>query len=192
MRRAIFLDREGVINEDIGLVYRMADVHVLPGTRESLQSLKEKGYLLVVITNQPVVARGLISEEGVKEIHEMINKIAGGFIDKFYFCPHHPEMHPDVPERAKKYRITCLCRKPAPGMLLQAAQEFNIDLANSWMIGDMVTDVAAGKAAGCKTILIRSESNKRIISFAGSATISTKPDFYAESLPDAVQIIIQN
>lgn len=195
MNKAVFLDRDGVIiglkkdDDAYGFILNESDVFLLPNTFEALKKFKEKGYLLIVITNQPSVARGIISEEKINEINNFINGQLNNIIDAFYFCPHHPEMHPDVPEHAKKYRIKCECRKPLPGMILQAAKKFDIDLSKSWMLGDMISDVATGKNAGCKTILIKSAANERIIKSAHPFDTNIKPDYYAENLLDAVKFI---
>jgi len=190
MKRAIFLDRDGVICENRGLICKKEELILLPRVFESLKFLKDKGYILIVVTNQPQVARGLITEEGIKKLHEEINKKLNDIIDYFYFCPHHPEMHPDVPEQAKKYRVSCNCRKPQPGMLLQAARELNLSLNESWMIGDMITDILAGKSAGCKTILVESPDNNKLIISSMNINREAKPDKYATSLYDSIRFII--
>ena len=196
MKKAVFLDRDGVIiqllrdNEVYGLIYKKEDLILLPGTKEALQGLKKKGYLLIVFTNQPAVARGLISYEGVEENHSIINKKLDGLIDAFYFCPHHPEMHLDVPAHAIKYRISCDCRKPSPGMLIKAAKDFSIDFKKSWVIGDSITDIAAGDSVKCKTILIKSPSNDRINISAKEFNRNVKPHKFANSLLDATKFII--
>ena len=196
MKKAVFLDRDGVIirllsgNEAYGLIYKKEDLILLPGVKEALQDLKKKGYLLVVFTNQPAVARGLISYEGVEENNSIINKRLDGLIDAFYFCPHHPEMHPDVPAHAVKYRVSCDCRKPAPGMLIKASQDFNIDFKKSWVIGDSITDIAAGDSVKCKTILIKSPSNERINISAKTFNKNIKPHKFADNLLDAAKYIV--
>ncbi len=192
MKKAVFLDRDGVINEineNIDFYYKKEDIIINPKINEALKILKKKDYLLIVITNQPVIARGIATLDEVSELHNFMNSKLNRLIDKFYICPHHPEMHPDVPEHAKKYRIACNCRKPSPGMILQAAKEFNIDLKKSWMIGDMVTDIACGNAAGCRTILIKSPHSKRVLKSATSFDPNIKPDFYASDLSDAVKFL---
>lgn len=195
MNKAVFMDRDGVIialnpkDEAFGFLLKQEEIIILPGVLEALLKFKEKNYLRIVITNQPAVARGLISEEEVKQLHRYINLQLNNLIDDFYFCPHHPEMHPDVPEHAKKYRIACNCRKPAPGMLQQAAKDFNIDLPQSWMIGDMISDIVMGQAAGCKTILIKSAANERVIVSSQSFDVATKPDYYVDTLAEAAKII---
>src|SRR3990167_3607054 len=190
-QKAVFIDRDGVIislnpkDETHGFILKKDEVSILPGAKEALRKIKKKGYLLIVATNQPAVARGLIEEKEIEELHEFINEQLNGIIDAFYFCPHHPQMHSDVPPHAKKYRIACDCRKPSPGMILKAAKDFDIDLEKSWVIGDMASDVAMGKVAGCKTIMVKSAANKRIIISSQKFNPKTKPDFYATNLLDA-------
>ncbi|MBS3085499.1 HAD family hydrolase [Candidatus Pacearchaeota archaeon] len=195
MNKAVFLDRDGVINKEKvggGYNYKKEDITILPGVVEALKLLKDKGYLSIVVTNQPTIARGLISELELESLHEYLNENLNNLIDKFYFCPHHPEMHSDVPEYALKYRVSCNCRKPAPGMLLQASKDFNINLRESWMIGDVISDIATGKNAGCKTIMIKSPKNKEIIISNINLNENTKPDFYAKDLFEAAEIINAN
>ena len=176
-------------NEAYGLLYKKEDCHIIPGVPKALMVLKNKGMLLIVVTNQPVVARGLASLEEVSQLNDYINEQTGGVIDRFYFCPHHPEMHDDVPKHAKKFRITCVCRKPGKGMLLQAATDFGIDFNKSWMIGDSITDIAAGKSAGCKTILIHSPSNNRINISSTLFDLNIKPDYKAQNLSEAALLV---
>ncbi len=192
MKQAVFLDRDGVLNAvelDKDFYYRKTDIIILPRVIKALRLLKEKGYVLIVITNQPVIARGIATLEEVEDLHHFMNQQLEGLIDAFYVCPHHPEMHPDVPEYAKKYRVACECRKPLPGMILQAAKEFDIDLTKSLVIGDMITDVITGKSAGCKTIFIESPHSKRVIKSKNAFDINIKPDFYAKDLFAATQFL---
>ena len=189
MNKAVFLDRDGVINEDKGLLYKKEEISILPKVPKALNNLKEKGYLLIVITNQPAIARGLVSEKEIEELHNFMNQKLNNLIDRFYFCPHHPEMHPDVPEHARKYRIACNCRKPASGMLLQAAKDFDINLEQSWMIGDKVADIVAGKNAGCKTIRVKSPVSHQIHKSAIDFDKNTKADFSANNLLEATEFL---
>ena len=192
MNKAVFLDRDGVLNEtkaDKDFYYKESDIIFLPKVYDALKIIKDKGYKIFVITNQPVVARGMVSLEDVKNLHKFINKELKEIIEKFYICPHHPEMHPDVPEHAKKYRIACNCRKPLPGMIFEAAKEFDIDLNKSWMIGDMITDILCGKAAGCMTIQILSPHNKKITKSAMAFDKNIKPDYHAKDLLEAAGFI---
>jgi len=190
MKKAIFLDRDGVIIDGKKeFIYKKEDVSILPGVIEALKTLKSKGYILIGITNQPAIARGLTTEKEVEEIHNFINEETGNLIDRFYFCPHHPEMHPDVPSHAIRYRIPCNCRKPSTGMLLRAAEDFNIDLSQSWMVGDMISDIACGKNAGCKTAMVRSNLNDRIIITQNPFNTEIKPDVSTETLLDATKFL---
>ncbi len=189
MQPAVFLDRDGVLNEvraDKDFYYKPEDIALLPKVIDAIHMIKKRGYKIFVITNQPVIARGIATIEEIETLHQSMNTKLGMLIDQFYICPHHPEMHPDVPEHARKYRVPCTCRKPLPGMILEAAKEHSLDLKKSWMIGDMVTDVLTGKAAGCRTIQIRSPHSSRIIKTSSSFDKEAKPDFYADSLYDSV------
>lgn len=196
MRKAVFFDRDGIIIElpkgdpQYGFTYKKEDCHIVPGTEQALTALKEKGFLRIVFTNQPCIARGLVSIEEMDRVHEFINQQLGGLIDAFYTCPHHPEMHPDVPKHAKKYRIPCTCRKPAPGLILNAAKDLDIDLRKSWAVGDLITDTMAGHAAGCKTILVSTPATGRRIVSSHSAPENFEPDFRVKSLEDAVRIVV--
>lgn len=187
MNKAIFLDRDGVINEEKNYICKIEDIKILENVPESLKLLKQKNFKLIVISNQPVIARGLASEEQVdsinQEINNLIKKESGIEIDKFFFCPHHPNA--DI----EKYRIKCSCRKPNFGLVLKAAEEFDINLSESWMIGDRISDIVAGKNAGCKTILIEREYSKNKIEGA-TYEVNIKPDFITNDLISAVKQII--
>lgn len=141
---AVFLDRDGVINQDTGYVSCVDDFHFIDGTIEALQILKKKGYCLVVVTNQSGIARGYFTEEQFMSLTEWMDwSLADRDVDLdgIYFCPHHPTAG------VGEYRQECNCRKPAPGMLLDAAKDLKIDLANSYMVGDKAGDLQAAKAA---------------------------------------------
>jgi D,D-heptose 1,7-bisphosphate phosphatase len=188
--KAIFLDRDGVLIEEKGYpVYKKEDIVVIPNVIEALRELKKKNYLLIVVTNQAAVARGLVSEEEIQDMNKSLNLSLNNLIDRFYYCPHHPEMHADVPEHARKYRIKCDCRKPLPGLLLRAAKELDIDLKESYMIGDMISDIIAGKSAGCRTIMVESVNNTKVISSHVEIDRNIKADYYAKDLAEAVKII---
>ncbi len=187
--KAIFLDRDGVINRNMGFIFKKEDISIINGVIETLKILKSKGYKLIVITNQPVVARGLCTEEEIEKLHEFINVKLGLLIDKFYFCPHHPEMHDDVPIYARKYRIKCSCRKPLPGMIFKASEDFNINLKESWMIGDTLVDIAAGKSAGCKTIMIKSGLNNKLPKSEPFFDINIKPDKYVDNIMEVIYFL---
>ena len=154
-QKAIFLDRDGTINKYVGFLRNIDDFELLPGVTEAIRKINSSGYLAIVVTNQPVIARGEITFEQLDEIHNKMETLLGqegAYLDAIYFCPHHPDKGFDgeVPE----LKIDCECRKPKPGMLSKAAENFNIDLSQSWMVGDGKNDVLAGKNAGCKTALI--------------------------------------
>lgn len=150
LKSAVFLDRDGTINEESGYLYRKEDCRFIPGALEAVASLVGAGFTVVVVTNQSGIARGYYSEDDLNSLQLYMESeivAAGGRIDAWYHCPHHP----DYPAAEGD----CSCRKPLPGMLLLAAEELGIDLGASWMIGDKLADVAAGTAAGCRTILVR-------------------------------------
>ncbi len=154
-QRAIFLDRDGTINRYKGFLRDIDDFELLPGAAEAVRKINASGYLAVVVTNQPVVARGEVSFEGLQEIHDKMETLLGeqgAYLDRIYFCPHHP--HRGYAGEIPELKVECACRKPKPGMLLRAAKEYNIDLSESWMIGDGENDVLAGRNAGCRTGLI--------------------------------------
>ena len=187
--KAVFFDRDGVLNEDIHLLYKIEDVIIPSYTVEAFELLQSFTGKKIVVSNQTVISRGLASEEDVEKLNQYINKqlfdATGCSIDKFYVCPHHPEA------TLEKYRINCNCRKPKPGMLLQAANDLKINLSQSWMIGDRISDIVAGHRVGCKTILIQTgrHTEKTIISDAMDTTIS--PGYICAHLLEAVKIIFQ-
>lgn len=154
-QKAVFLDRDGTINKYVGFLRNIDDFELLPGVAEAARKINACGYLAIVITNQPVIARGEVSVLQLQEIHnkmETLLGLEGAYLDAIYYCPHHP--HKGYEGEIPELKIDCDCRKPRPGLFLKAAKDFNIDLNNSWMIGDSENDVKAGKAAGCKTVLI--------------------------------------
>lgn len=154
-QKAIFLDRDGTINKYVGFLRNIDDFELLPNVSEAIRQINRSGYLAIVVTNQPVIARGEVTVSELGEIHNKMETLLGAdgaYLDGIYFCPHHPDS--GFEGEVKELKINCDCRKPKPGMLLQAAEDFNIDLTQSWMIGDGESDVQAGKAAGCKTALI--------------------------------------
>jgi D-glycero-D-manno-heptose 1,7-bisphosphate phosphatase len=187
MTRAVFLDRDGVINRKMpegSYVTCWEDFEFLPGAVEAIRTLKENGWLAIVATNQRAVARGLMSPSDLEHIHQKMTQSLrreGAAIDALYCCPHGSEDN-------------CECRKPEPGMLLLAAREHGIDLSSSWMVGDTMKDVQAGKAAGCRTILIQ---DKHLITEGAESTEANRGATHREAgderraarerlLPDAV------
>lgn len=154
-QKAVFLDRDGTINRYVGFLKDVNDFELLPGVSEAVKKINASGFLSIMVTNQPVIARGEVSYEQLQVIHNKMETLLGNdgaYLDGIYFCPHHP--HRGYEGEISELKIECECRKPKPGLLLKAAENFNIDLANSWMIGDGENDIRAGKAAGCMTVLI--------------------------------------
>lgn len=176
-QRAIFLDRDGTINRYVGFLRDIKDFELLDGVSEAIRRINASGYLAIVVTNQPVIARGEVSYAELAQIHykmETLLGAAGAYLDGIYFCPHHP--HKGYAGEIPELKTDCDCRKPKPGLLLRAARDFNIDPAQSWMIGDGENDIGAGKAAGCRTALI------------GEGVYGQ--DITADSLLDAIRSII--
>lgn len=154
-QRSVFLDRDGTINKYKGFITDPSQMELLPCVAEAIKKINDIGYLAIVITNQPVIARGDCTLEELEQIHLKMETLLGeqgAYLDDIFFCPHHPDK--GFEGEREEYKIECSCRKPKPGMLLQAAQKYNIDLKSSYMIGDSLADVQAGNAAGCKSILI--------------------------------------
>lgn len=154
-QKAIFLDRDGTINKYKGFIRAIEKFELLPGVAEAVKRINQEGYLAIVITNQPVIARGEVSVEELREIHnkmETLLGMEGAYIDDIFYCPHHPDkgFEGERPE----YKKVCECRKPKPGLILAAAQKYNIDLSQSWMIGDSEIDMQAGINAGCKVAFL--------------------------------------
>lgn len=157
-QKAIFLDRDGTINKYVGFLRNIDDFELIDGVSEAIRAINASGYLAIVVTNQPVIARGEVSFEGLEEIHNKMETLLGregAYVDAVYYCPHHP--HKGYEGERPELKIDCECRKPKPGMLMKAAEDFNIDLSQSWMIGDGENDIRAGQAAGCRTALIGEE-----------------------------------
>ena len=159
-QKAIFLDRDGTLNKYVGFLRNIEQFELIPGIEEAICKINESGYLAIVVTNQPVIARGEVSLEELEEIHnkmETLLGLKGAYVDAIYYCPHHP--HKGYEGERPEYKIECKCRKPKPGMLLKAAEDFNIDLSQSWMVGDGENDILAGIAAGCQTALVGSNEH---------------------------------
>ena len=191
--KAVFLDRDGVVNELIyyqeqGIVdspFTAEQFRLLPGVGEAIRRLNEAGYKVILASNQPGIAKGNMSEENFQKIRQkMKGKLAeaGAFLDGEYYCFHHPEAKVD------RFRANCGCRKPEPGLLLQAAKDMGIDLSKSWMIGDGLTDIKAGKRAGTRTILLGRVKCElcRLMDEEGA-----RPDAITANLKEAVQFILK-
>jgi D-glycero-D-manno-heptose 1,7-bisphosphate phosphatase len=179
-QRALFLDRDGTLVHARHYPSRPEQLLLYAGIERALLRVQQQGFRLLVITNQSGIARGLFGEEDLERMHAYLAATlaeAGVRIDGFYFCPHHPEG--SVPELA----VRCDCRKPAPGMLLRAAVDHDVDLARSWFVGDILDDVEAGKRAGCRTLLVDLGSEPP------PATPLRRPDFVARDTLHALAII---
>lgn len=154
-QKAVFLDRDGTINKYVGFLRDIDQFELIEGVAEAIKQINTSGYLCIVVTNQPVIARGEVTVPQLEEIHnkmETLFGLEGAYIDGLYYCPHHP--HKGFEGEVLELKFDCECRKPKPGMLLKAAEDFNIDLSESWMVGDGENDIKAGENAGCKTCLI--------------------------------------
>ena len=154
-QKAVFLDRDGTVNRYVGFLRNIDDFELLPGAAEAIRKINRAGYLVIIITNQPVIARGEVTYEELDEIHNKMETLLGeqgAYLDAIYYCPHHPDKGfvGEVP----KLKIDCTCRKPKPGMLLRAALDLNINLKQSWMVGDGENDMQAGQMAGCRCVRI--------------------------------------
>lgn len=174
-QKAIFLDRDGTINKYVGFLRDIDEFELLDGATEAIRKINESGYLAIVVTNQPVIARGEVTYDELDEIHnkmETLLGLEGAYLDGIYYCPHHPDK--GFRGEISELKIKCDCRKPKPGMLLKAAEDFNIDLNTSYMIGDRENDIKAGNAAGCKSVLI------------GDSDEDSSCDFRVDSLIDFV------
>jgi len=172
---AVFLDRDGTLIVDKPYNANPDDIELFPETCQAIRDLSQAGYLLVVVTNQSGVARGYYDEAAVSAMHDRLDDLLSSTerpILAYYFCPHHDS------GRVSDLAIACPCRKPEPGMLLRAAEDWAIDLSRSWMIGDMATDAEAGWAAGCRSILVGGRRGAR-------------GGLRAATLGEAVQIITE-
>ena len=186
-QRAVFLDRDGTLVKEVSsLGLHSADqLELLPGVAEAIHELNHAGLRAVMVTNQPVVAKGLCTEADIQQIHNKLETWLGrehAFLDRIYYCPHHPEK--GFPGERPELKIECECRKPKAGMIRQAQRELNIDLANSWFIGDTTMDVQTARNAGVRSILVRT-------GYGGSdRKHAAEPDFTFDTLLDAVQFVI--
>ena len=178
-QRAVFLDRDGTINKYIGFLRNIDDFKIIDGVADAIKKINASGYLAIVVTNQPVIARGEVTFQQLEVIHnkmETLLGLDGAYLDAIYYCPHHP--HKGYEGEIRELKIECNCRKPKPGMLLKAAKDYNIDLSQSYMIGDSENDIKAGNAAGCKSILIKSiESNEIKADFGQADTVNSMVEF---------------
>ena len=172
-QKTVFIDRDGTLIEEVDFLHKVEDLRFFPWTVEAVRLLKENGFLVIVITNQSGIGRKIFEESAMHQIHEKIQEELSERLDEFYFCPHLPDEG-------------CLCRKPNLGMLETAQAHFEIDLANSWMIGDKAIDIETGFNAGIKTALVLTGYGNRALK-----SLERKPDLVAENLLEAVKIICE-
>ena len=157
-QKAVFLDRDGTINKYVGFMRDIESFELIDGVADAIKEINKSGYLAIVVTNQPVIARGEVTYEELNLIHNKMETLLGNegaYLDAIYYCPHHP--HSGYEGEIPELKFDCDCRKPKPGMLLKAAKDYNIDLSQSYMVGDSENDVEAGNAAGCKSVLLGNE-----------------------------------
>lgn len=186
--RCIFLDRDGTINKHIGFLKYPEQFSLLPRVAESIRLINSSGYLCIVITNQAVIARGEATVFVLNTIHaklEMLLEQQGAYIDALYYCPHYPSK--DKLEGMPSLMIDCSCRKPKPGLVLRAADDFNIDLSQSWFIGDSWRDVQTGINAGTKTVLLRQSGSKD----PSDLPQKVRADYKCRDLAEAVDMIFK-
>lgn len=184
-QKAIFLDRDGTINEYVGFLRKKEEFELIPGVSEAIKKINNSGYLAIVVTNQPVIARGEVTEEELEEIHKKMETLLGldgAYIDDIYYCPHHPDkgFEGEIPE----LKIECDCRKPKIGMLEKAAREHNIDLSSSIMIGDSTLDIKMAENAGMQSALLKTGQKGE------DGKYDVSPTLIAEDLNDAINKII--
>jgi D-glycero-D-manno-heptose 1,7-bisphosphate phosphatase len=179
--RAVFLDKDGTLVENVPYNVDPKQIRLVPGAIEGLKLLHAAGYKLIVVSNQSGVARGLFKESALAQVEEHLMSVlkeAGIPLSGFYYCPHHPD------GRVRDYTINCMCRKPRPGMLFTAAREHQINLASSWIIGDILDDIEAGRRADCSTILIDNGNETE-----WSLTPYRRPHHTAHTLLEAARMI---
>lgn len=180
--RAVFLDRDGTINEDVGYLSRLEDLKIYDNAPEAIRLMKEKGFLTVVVTNQSGVARGFFSEDFIVTVHDKMNeylKERGASLDALYYCPHHPRYGNEI------YRKECSCRKPQPGLLIRAAEDLDIDLTASYVIGDMPRDMDIARKVGARGVMVKTGYGNNVVA-------TSKPDHIAADLLAAARWIIQD
>ena len=180
-RKAVFLDRDGVINRNLNkYVLSIESVQIIPRSLQAIANLAKSEYAVVIVTNQSAIGRGLITEEIAQNINNFIlEKIqsANGIIDGIYLCPHHPKTH-------------CVCRKPNPGMLIQAAAELKLDLENSWLVGDAITDIQAAIAANVKPVMVGTGRGTEQAANLNSDKLAHVP--FVKDLYEAIEDILSN
>jgi len=186
-QKAIFADRDGVLNYEVDSLKEPEELKLLPGVDEAIKKINQSVYLSVIVTNQPVIAKGFATEDILNQIHAKLETLIGennAYIDRIYYCPHHPEK--GFEGESKEYKIECSCRKPKIGMIEKAANELNIELSDSFLIGDTTVDMMTGKNAGLKTILVRT-------GYAGDdGRFKCEPDFVFDDFKESVEFILNS
>jgi D-glycero-D-manno-heptose 1,7-bisphosphate phosphatase len=184
MKKAVFLDRDGTINKEVNYLNHPDQVKLISGSAEGIKLLNENGFTVVVITNQSGVARGIIEEESLPLIKDRLCSLLeekGAIVDGYYYCPHYPD------GKIEKYAFKCDCRKPEPGMLRKAAEDFDIDLKGSYVVGDKACDIKLGKNVGAVSIMVKTGYGEY-----EAENLELSPDYTADNLFDAAQWIIKN
>lgn len=184
-QQGVFLDRDGTINEEVEYLNNVDQLKLIDGATEAIRLLNNAGYKVVVITNQSGIAKGYLTEAQLQVIHTELKKMLqkdNAYVDAIYYCPHHPDAEVDA------YRVDCDCRKPKQGMLEQAAKDLDIDLENSFVIGDKISDLGAGDAAGCRKILVRTGYGKEMEKELRN--VSFQADHIADDVLAAVKWIL--
>jgi D-glycero-D-manno-heptose 1,7-bisphosphate phosphatase len=187
-RRAVFIDRDGTISEEVGYVNHVSRYRVFPFAAEAVRLLNEAGWLAVLVTNQAGVARGYFREDLIGEVHALLAaelERGGARLDAVYYCPHHPSVG------EPPYRFDCDCRKPRPGLIRRAADELGLDLAVSWMVGDRYSDVELARNAGVRAAFVLTGYGRGELEHQ-SQLWPRRPDLVAENLLEAVREIIQS
>jgi D-glycero-D-manno-heptose 1,7-bisphosphate phosphatase len=187
-QRAVFIDRDGTISEEVGYINHVSRFRLFPYAPAAIKRLNENGWLAIVITNQAGVARGYFSEDTIQAVHDaMTNELKsnGAQLDAVYYCAHHPSVG------EPPYRFDCDCRKPKPGLILRAAKNFDIDLKKSWMVGDRYSDVELARNAGVKSMFVLSGYGRGEWEHQ-RASWAEQPDLVAEDLLEAVRLIVSS
>jgi D-glycero-D-manno-heptose 1,7-bisphosphate phosphatase len=186
MKRAVFIDRDGTLSEEVGYINHASRFRLFPYAASAVKHLNENGWLAIVITNQAGVARGYFTEDTIQTVHEAMTKDLksnGARLDAIYYCAHHPSVG------EPPYRFDCDCRKPKPGLISRAAQEFDIDLSESWMVGDRYSDVELARNAGMKSMFVMSGYGRGEWEHQRQ-NWTQQPDQVAENLLEAVRLIV--
>ncbi len=187
VHKAVFLDRDGTICEEVGYIHSVEQMKLIPRSGEAVRLLNQGGFKVVVITNQAGVARGFLPESHLQQLHAELNRLLrekGAHVDAIYYCPHHPT------EGTPPYLLECDCRKPATGLLHRAASDLSLDLPSSYMIGDHFSDIECGQRVGAKTVLLLTGHGQETL--AKRETWAKLPSYIAADLYEAVQWILRH